>query len=126
MLCSAKHTCKFVSVMISAGRLILVRAPRVFPILWTVVSPFIDVNTSSKFFVYSGHNFAGLSEYIDQKYIPEFLGGHCKVSPASRLSFSCGFIDLHESYGSSSSRSWLCLFRRPFIIIEEYQFILSQ
>ena len=64
---------------IIAGRLILVRAPRVFPILWTVVSPFIDENTRSKFFVYSGHNFAGLSAYISPEYIPEFLGGNCKV-----------------------------------------------
>ncbi|XP_067928437.1 SEC14-like protein 1 isoform X2 [Watersipora subatra] len=60
------------------GRLTLVRAPRVFPILWTVVSPFIDENTRKKFVVYSGHNFTGLSAYIDQKYIPDFLGGQCK------------------------------------------------
>lgn len=50
-----------------------------FPILWTVVSPFIDENTRKKFIVYSSTNFSGLSEYIDQQYIPEFLGGNCKV-----------------------------------------------
>jgi len=59
----------------------------VFPILWTVVSPFIDENTRGKFFVYSGHNFAGLSAYISPEYLPEFLGGTCKVCITDRLDF---------------------------------------
>jgi len=73
-------TCTLTSVLFYAGRLILVRAPRVFPILWTVVSPFIDENTRRKFLVYSGHNFAGLSTYIDPQYLPDILGGKSKVT----------------------------------------------
>ncbi|XP_063063112.1 SEC14-like protein 5 [Engraulis encrasicolus] len=62
------------------GRLLIVRAPRVFPVLWTLVSPFINENTRQKFLVYSGNNYqgpGGLSDYIDQEIIPDFLGGDC-------------------------------------------------
>ena len=85
---------------IFVGRLILVRAPRVFPILWTVVSPFIDENTRKKFVVYSGRSFSGLTAYIEQKYIPEFLGGKCKVSytvcfSVENTSYVCGLPMAH-------------------------------
>ncbi|XP_062396019.1 SEC14-like protein 5 [Sardina pilchardus] len=62
------------------GRLLIVRAPRVFPVLWTLVSPFINENTRQKFLVYSGNNYqgpGGLVDYIDQEIIPDFLGGEC-------------------------------------------------
>ncbi|XP_042559468.1 SEC14-like protein 5 [Clupea harengus] len=62
------------------GRLLIVRAPRVFPVLWTLVSPFINENTRQKFLVYSGNNYqgsGGLVDYIDQEIIPDFLGGDC-------------------------------------------------
>ncbi|XP_078316638.1 SEC14-like protein 5 isoform X2 [Crassostrea virginica] len=62
------------------GRLLIVRAPRVFPVLWTLISPFIDENTRQKFMFYGGNDFqdpGGLRDFIDEKYIPEFLGGPC-------------------------------------------------
>ncbi|XP_052266424.1 SEC14-like protein 5 isoform X3 [Dreissena polymorpha] len=62
------------------GRLLIVRAPRVFPVLWTLVSPFIDENTSKKFMIYGGNDYqgpGGLVDFIDKKYIPDFLGGEC-------------------------------------------------
>uniref|UniRef100_A0A8C9TEU5 SEC14 like lipid binding 5 n=1 Tax=Scleropages formosus TaxID=113540 RepID=A0A8C9TEU5_SCLFO len=62
------------------GRLLIVRAPRVFPVLWTLVSPFINDNTRQKFLVYSGNNYqgvGGLVDYIDKEIIPDFLGGGC-------------------------------------------------
>ncbi|XP_028828025.1 SEC14-like protein 5 isoform X3 [Denticeps clupeoides] len=62
------------------GRLLIVRAPRVFPVLWTLVSPFINENTRQKFLVYSGNNYqgsGGLIDYIDKEIIPDFLGGDC-------------------------------------------------
>lgn len=62
------------------GYLLIVRAPRVFPVMWTLVSPFIDENTRNKFFIYSGKDYfgpGGLVNYIDQQYIPDFLGGEC-------------------------------------------------
>lgn len=65
------------------GRLLIVRAPRVFPVLWTLISPFIDENTRQKFMFYGGNDFqdpGGLRDFIDEKYIPEFLGGPCYVS----------------------------------------------
>lgn len=64
------------------GRLLIVRAPRVFPVLWTLISPFIDENTRQKFMFYGGNDYqepGGLRDFIDEKYIPDFLGGHCYV-----------------------------------------------
>ncbi|XP_041134387.1 SEC14-like protein 5 isoform X4 [Polyodon spathula] len=62
------------------GRLLIVRAPRVFPVLWTLVSPFINDNTRQKFLIYSGSCYqgaGGLVDYIDKEIIPDFLGGQC-------------------------------------------------
>ncbi|CAB3374888.1 Hypothetical predicted protein [Cloeon dipterum] len=62
------------------GRVFTVRAPRVFPILWTLVSPFIDVNTRSKFLFYGGNDYqaeGGLMAHISQEILPDFLGGTC-------------------------------------------------
>ncbi|KAL5018685.1 hypothetical protein ScPMuIL_004407 [Solemya velum] len=61
-------------------RLLIVRAPRVFPVLWTLVSPFIDENTRQKFMIFGASDYnspGGLIEYIDRKYIPDFLSGDC-------------------------------------------------
>ena len=63
--------------------LLIVRAPRVFPVLWTLVSPFIDDNTRNKFLIYGGKDYmgqGGLIDYMEEKYIPDFLGGTCFVS----------------------------------------------
>ncbi|CAH1794678.1 unnamed protein product [Owenia fusiformis] len=62
------------------GQLLIVRAPRVFPVLWTLISPFIDDNTRKKFMIYGGNDYqgpGGLIEFVDQQYIPDFLGGEC-------------------------------------------------
>ncbi|XP_062244069.1 SEC14-like protein 1 isoform X2 [Platichthys flesus] len=62
------------------GRLLILRAPRVFPVLWTLVSPFIDENTRKKFLIYAGNDYqgpGGLIDYIDKEIIPDFLGGEC-------------------------------------------------
>ena len=69
------------------GFLLIVRAPRVFPVLWTLVSPFIDEDTRKKFLIYGGKDYqgpGGLVDYIDEKYIPDFLGGDCYVSGGRR------------------------------------------
>uniref|UniRef100_A0A2I2ZHF1 SEC14 like lipid binding 1 n=1 Tax=Gorilla gorilla gorilla TaxID=9595 RepID=A0A2I2ZHF1_GORGO len=50
------------------GRLLILRAPRVFPVLWTLVSPFIDDNTRRKFLIYAGNDYQGPGD---------FLGGEC-------------------------------------------------
>ncbi|KAK3520410.1 hypothetical protein QTP70_024160 [Hemibagrus guttatus] len=62
------------------GRLLILRAPRVFPVLWTLISPFIDENTRKKFLIYAGNDYqdsGGLVDYIDKEFIPDFLGGDC-------------------------------------------------
>lgn len=61
------------------GLVLISRAPRVFPVLWTLVSPFIHENTRKKFMINSNENvFSELSKYIDVAYLPDFLGGTCK------------------------------------------------
>ncbi|XP_023332657.1 SEC14-like protein 1 [Eurytemora carolleeae] len=66
------------------GRVLIIRAPRVFPILWTLVCPLIDETSRSKFLFYAvsdgrGENFAlhpgGLRDYIPEEHIPDWLGG---------------------------------------------------
>lgn len=69
------------------GRLLILRAPRVFPVLWTLVSPFIDENTRKKFLIYAGNDYqgpGGLVDYINRDFIPDFLGGDalCDVPEA--------------------------------------------
>lgn len=65
------------------GRVLIVRAPRVFPVLWTIVSTFIDENTRSKFLFFGGpdclHTEDGLEQYIATEKIPSFLGGSCST-----------------------------------------------
>uniref|UniRef100_A0A915D8G2 CRAL-TRIO domain-containing protein n=1 Tax=Ditylenchus dipsaci TaxID=166011 RepID=A0A915D8G2_9BILA len=61
------------------GLVLIARAPRVFPVLWTLVSPFIDENTRKKFMINSNETVLNeLSKYIDKKYLPNFLGGPCE------------------------------------------------
>lgn len=63
------------------ARLLIVRAPRVFPVIWTLISPFIDEKTRSKFMMYSGTDYlspGGLVDYVPEEFIPDFLGGPCK------------------------------------------------
>ena len=60
------------------SRVLIIRAPRVFPIMWTLVSPLIDENSRGKFLFYGGNDYqgpGGLVDYIDQDIIPNWLGG---------------------------------------------------
>lgn len=92
------------------GRVLIIRAPRVFPVLWALVSTFISKNnnnyyiflnmvlftfkffflvdetTRTKFLFYGGNDYqasGGLSEFIAVDVMPDFLGGSCKVSSFS-------------------------------------------
>ncbi|KAL7027726.1 hypothetical protein ACKWTF_005560 [Chironomus riparius] len=47
------------------GRVLIVRAPRVFPILWTIVSAFIDENTRNKFLFFEDTEH-GLDHFIPE------------------------------------------------------------
>ncbi|CAO1409088.1 unnamed protein product [Diamesa hyperborea] len=46
------------------GRVLICRAPRVFPVLWTIVSAFIDENTRNKFLFFDNTPKNGLEHYI--------------------------------------------------------------
>ena len=66
------------------GRVLIIRAPRVFPILWTLVSTFIDERTREKFLFCDDDDFQhGLKVYIPEQHIPEFLGGKAEVRNAA-------------------------------------------
>ncbi|KAH8367497.1 hypothetical protein KR084_005245, partial [Drosophila pseudotakahashii] len=72
------------------GRVLVVRAPRVFPIAWTIVSAFIDEHTRSKFLFYGpdcAHMKDGLAQYLDGEIVPDFLGGPCKT-----MIHECGLV----------------------------------
>ena len=60
------------------GRVLIIRAPRVFPILWTLVCPLIDETSRGKFLFYPGEHFlgqGGLAEYLPEEKVPDWLGG---------------------------------------------------
>ncbi|VDP20324.1 unnamed protein product [Soboliphyme baturini] len=60
------------------GLVLIVRAPWAFPVLWSVVSSFINEKTAQKFMIYGGNDYVeGLRSYIDEKRIPHFLQGDC-------------------------------------------------
>lgn len=39
------------------GQLLIVRAPKVFGVVWTLLSPFINENTRKKFMIYTGDDY---------------------------------------------------------------------
>uniref|UniRef100_A0A8D2DMN3 SEC14 like lipid binding 5 n=1 Tax=Sciurus vulgaris TaxID=55149 RepID=A0A8D2DMN3_SCIVU len=92
------------------GRLLIVRAPRVFPVLWTLISPFINENTRQKFLIYSGSNYqgpGGLVDYLDKEVIPDFLGGDsvCNV-PEGGLVPKSLYLTEEEQEQADQLRQW--------------------
>ncbi|KAK2097487.1 hypothetical protein P7K49_022938 [Saguinus oedipus] len=92
------------------GRLLIVRAPRVFPVLWTLISPFINENTRNKFLIYSGSNYqgpGGLVDYLDREVIPDFLGGEsvCNV-PEGGLVPKSLYMTEEEQEHADQLRQW--------------------
>jgi hypothetical protein len=83
------RTCFHIIEMVEAnypetlGRVIITRAPRVFPIMWTILSTFINENTHRKFvFLADQQDLKLLEQFIDVKNIPKLLGGQTVTSPA--------------------------------------------
>ncbi|XP_064478235.1 SEC14-like protein 1 [Ornithodoros turicata] len=63
------------------GRCLVVRAPRVFPILWALVGTFINDNTRTKFTFFGGGDcHAPIAEFVDPTFVPDFLGGPSRTS----------------------------------------------
>ncbi|XP_029433137.1 SEC14-like protein 5 [Rhinatrema bivittatum] len=91
------------------GRLLILRAPRVFPVLWTLVSPFINENTRQKFLIYSGNNYqgaGGLLDYLDKEVIPDFLGGECVCSIPEGGLIPKSLYQIEEPETSDHIRLW--------------------
>ncbi|XP_066131053.1 SEC14-like protein 5 isoform X1 [Saccopteryx bilineata] len=92
------------------GRLLIVRAPRVFPVLWTLISPFINENTRQKFLIYSGSNYqgpGGLVDYLDKEVIPDFLGGECLCNvPEGGLVPKSLYLMEEEQEHADQLRQW--------------------
>ncbi|KAL7070356.1 hypothetical protein ACQ4LE_010254 [Meloidogyne hapla] len=66
------------------GMVLIIRAPRVFPTLWTLISPFIDENTRKKFVLYASDQLLQeLPRYIPEDYLPDFLGGKSRFDCAA-------------------------------------------
>ncbi|CAI4229371.1 unnamed protein product [Auanema sp. JU1783] len=60
------------------GQVLVVRAPRVFPVLWTLISPLIHENTRNKIMINCGESCNDeIRKFIAEQYIPDFLGGTC-------------------------------------------------
>lgn len=77
------------------GLVLITRAPRVFPVLWTLVSPFIDETTRKKFMITTNESVLNeLAKYISKDLLPDFLGGPSHFSPMG--SFSGGHIPKSE------------------------------
>ena len=66
------------------GLVLISRAPRMFPVLWTLISPFIDENTRRKFMINSNENVKKeLETYVIAEYLPDFLGGSATLAAPS-------------------------------------------
>lgn len=60
------------------GNLYVVNAPFVFNLGWKIVKPWLNPRTLDKIVILGSDYQNVLKENIDEKYIPEFLGGSCK------------------------------------------------
>lgn len=82
------------------GRVLIMRAPRCFPILWTLISTFINENTRQKFVFFCGTDYqeqsaGGLNEYIDPDILPDFLGGSSEVNNINTYVGEGGVVPKH-------------------------------
>lgn len=54
----------------------------IFSLLLLLLYFFLDDTTRTKFLFYAGNDYqgsGGLTSYIPEEYVPDFLGGTCKV-----------------------------------------------
>lgn len=88
------------------GLMLISRAPRVFPLLWTLVSPFINENTRKKFMINSSENvISELSKYIAKEKLPTFLGGPCAFEVC------CSFLHISTlRFFNTLVYTFICLF----------------
>ncbi|KAK2564305.1 SEC14-like protein 5 [Acropora cervicornis] len=80
------------------GRLLIVRAPRIFGVLWTLVSPFIDENTRNKFLIYGGNDYQ--CNIKEGSLVPKSLYRSLEFSEAEESWSSEIYQTTHVSKGS--------------------------
>ncbi len=90
------------------GRVLIIRAPRVFPILWTLVCPLIDETSRGKFLFYAGTDHrgetlalhpGGLKDYLPEERVPDWLGGPANTGGASLTFFTFAlFFNYNSCY----------------------------
>ncbi|XP_063682902.1 SEC14-like protein 1 isoform X3 [Bolinopsis microptera] len=81
------------------GVVLIVQAPRLFPLAWTLVKSFINENTRRKCLVYGGNDYLeddGIHSYIHREDIPDFLGG------PSPCNIECNGLVPREDYTRST------------------------
>eukprot|EP00116_Pleurobrachia_bachei_P002101 sb/3462363/ len=81
------------------GMVLIVQAPRLFPLAWTLVKGFINENTRRKCLVYAGSDYLeedGIHSYIRTCDIPDFLGG------PSKCDIECNGLVPREEYTLST------------------------
>jgi len=91
------------------ARLLIVRAPKVFGVVWTLLYPFIDENTRKKFLIYTGDDYqgpGGLADFVVPDYLPEFLGGKCPCDIQPGKPVPKTFYK-YSHFGDGGDSSWL-------------------
>ncbi|KAL2513003.1 Phosphatidylinositol/phosphatidylcholine transfer protein SFH6 [Abeliophyllum distichum] len=61
-------------------RMFIINAGPVFQLIWTIVKPLLDPDTTSKIWVLGSNYQSKLLEAIDESELPGFLGGSCTCS----------------------------------------------
>jgi hypothetical protein len=83
------------------GRVLIIRAPRVFPILWTLVCPLIDETSRGKFLFYAGTDHrgetlalhpGGLKDYLPEERVPDWLGGPANTGAFPHFFFTFSLL----------------------------------
>jgi len=88
------------------GRMLVINAPRAFPMAWSFVKSLLDRNTQDKIEVLSPHHSRQrLLELIDPQYLPKYMGGACDcdakkcfLTDISPCSVSLIFQNLQHSH----------------------------
>lgn len=58
--------------------ILVVKAPKLFPIAYSLVKPFLNEVTRNKIKIFGGDWKSELLEYIDEDNLPEYYGGKCQ------------------------------------------------
>lgn len=87
-------------------RLIIINAPRIFPLIYGLIKPLLNERTLSKLIILGSNYKEEISKYIDDQVLPEFLGGQCNCPGGCvATKTSASFETENISRGSKFTRS---------------------